>query len=96
MDNKIESNCGEFMDVTYSEDKTIMTMHHPIKHGGVMTRVTMYDENNRPAPMHRATHSMLVELDALYNIVYQHEMKIRREDNEPFGIPTSVKKPLLS
>lgn len=39
----IESNCGEFMDVTYSEDKTIMTMHGPTEHGGVMTRVAMYE-----------------------------------------------------
>ena len=44
----------------------------------------MYDADNRPAPMHRATHGMLMELDAMNNIVFQKEVKMRWEGDEPY------------
>lgn len=93
MGNKIQSNCGEPMDITYNEDKTIMTMFGRTEHGGVMTRVAMYDSENRPAPMHRATLGMLMELDAMYNIVHQQEVSIHWDADQFVERPLFQNKP---
>lgn len=89
--------CGtdDFMDVSYNEDKTIICFHGETEHGGVVTKVAMYDADNRPAPMHRATHGMLMELDAMNNIVHQAEVTIRWEDKDyPKMDEQSGRKPL--
>ena len=63
------------------------------EHGGVLTRVVMYDDDNRPAPMNRATHGMLMELEAMNNIVFQKEEKMHWEGGEPFiGVTHKGKK----
>lgn len=50
---------AELLDVSFSENNTVASFHGPSEHGGVFTRVAMYDDDNRPAPMNRATHGVL-------------------------------------
>ena len=92
MNNHIKSDCGDFMDITSSEDRTVISFHGKTEHGGVVTRIAMYDGDNRPAPMNRATHGLLMELDDLYNIVHQHEVSIRWDGDEPYMKPSFPKK----
>lgn len=80
-------NSEEFMDISYNEDKTIIAFHGKTEHGGVVTKVAMYDEDNRPAPMHRASHGVLMELDAMNNIVFEGKVRIRWEGDEPNARP---------
>lgn len=57
MDTKFEQEFEGAMDISYNEDRTIMSFHHDkTEYGGVVTRIAMYDDDNKPAPMHRATH----------------------------------------
>ena len=94
MAKEFKSNCSDFMDITYSEDRTIISFHGKTEHGGVVTRIAMYDDDNRPAPMHRATHGLLMELDELYNIVHQHEVVLNWSGDEPYMLPSTQKKHL--
>ena len=88
----IKNEVSAFFDITYSEERTIITMHGMAEHGGVLTKVAMYDDQNRPAPMNRATHGMLMDLDAMNNIVFQKEVKMRREGDEPYMTLPGMKK----
>ena len=47
----IKNEVSEFFDISYNEDRTIITMHGMAEHGGVLTKVAMYDDENRLAPM---------------------------------------------
>lgn len=96
MDTKFEQEFEGAMDISYNEDRTIMSFHHEkTEHGGVVTRIAMYDYDNKPAPMHRATHGLLVELDENFNIVHQRNVTIRWDGDEPYmNLPS--KKKLLS
>lgn len=80
------------MDITYNEDRTIISFHGKTDHGGVVTRVAMYDDENRPAPMHRATHGLLMELNENFNIVHQRNVTIRWDGDEPYMELPSQKK----
>ena len=48
----------------------------------------MYDDDYRPAPMNRATHGLLMELDDLYNIIHQHNVMISWDGDEPYMKPS--------
>jgi len=92
MNNHIKSECGDFMDITYNDDRSVISFHGKTEHGGIVTRIAMYDDENRPAPMNRATHGLLMELDELYNIVHQHEVKITWDGDEPYMKPSTNSK----
>ena len=89
----IKNEVSEFFDISYNEDRTIITMQGMAEHGGVLTKVVMYNDQNRPATMNRATHGMLMELDAMSNIVFQKEVTTMRWDgDEPYMNLPSKKK----
>ena len=69
-----------------------MDMHGPTEHGRVRMRLAMSDGNNKLATWRFATQGILIELDAMKNVIFDKEAKIHFESGEAPVIQRSIKR----
>lgn len=68
-----------------------MDMHGPTEHGRVRMRLAMSDGNNKLATWRFATQGILIELDAMNNVIFDKEAKIHLESGEAPVIQRGIK-----
>lgn len=73
----MDNNCGEIMKVSYNEDGTIMYVEGKTDHGGVLTKMEMFDARDNPAIMSRATYALYTEFDDKGQVVDTGKTSIR-------------------